>query len=237
MNHIFKTHLETGHFSRGYLMVGDSKVSRLWVRKAAGILLKCEESLLDSHPDFYERFFDSFGIGENRDLWQKSATRPVSAGKKVFFLEIASFAEEAATSFLKILEESPETCHFFLASSLENTPSFLRSRLVNIFEKGNFELDAEKRDFYENFLKAGPVERLSMVKSAAADKNIAFQYLNELEIILREKIKKEQRSSDNFKNMVSLLEELQLKRRFLFDRAPSPRMIIEHFALALPQLK
>lgn len=112
----------------------------------------------------------------------------------------------------------------------------LRSRLVSIFEKGNFELNIQKRDFYEKFFKANPAERLLLVKNTASDKNIALEFLNELEIILSEKIKKEQRASDLFKTLLFSLEELQTNRRFLFDRAPSPRMIIEHFALTLPQL-
>jgi len=238
MNPILKAHCETGRFSHGYLLLGDNENSRLWARKAAGILLRCEESSLGSHPDFYEIFFDTFNIDQSRDLRQKIMTRPISAAKKVFLLGAGSFTDEAAISFSRILEEPPETSHFFLISPLaENVPLVLRSRLVSIFEKGNFELNIQKRDFYEKFFKANPAERLLLVKNTASDKNIALEFLNELEIILSEKIKKEQRQSDIFKNLLFSLEELQKNRRFLFDRAPSPRMIIEHFALTLPQLK
>lgn len=237
MNHILKAHCETGRFSHGYLLLGDNKISRLWARQAAGILLKCEESFLDRHPDFYEIFFDTFNIDQSHDLRQKIMTRPTSAAKKVFLLEAGSFTEEAAVSLSRILEDPPETSHFFLISSLvENVPFILRSRLVSIFEKGIFELSSQKRDFYEKFFRAGPAERLLLIKTVASDKNITLEFLNELEIILSEKIKKEQRASDIFKNLLLSLEELQTNRRFLFDRAPSPRMIIEHFALTLPQL-
>ena len=238
MNPVLKTHCETGRFSHGYLLLGDHENMRLWARKAAAILLKCDESFLNNHPDFYEIFFDKFDTDQSRDLRQKIMTRPISAARKTFLLGAGSFNEEAATSFSRILEEPPETSYFFLVSTFpENVPLALRSRLVSIFEKGNFELNIQKRDFYEKFFKANPAERLLLVKNTASDKNIALEFMNELEIILSEKIKKEQRQSDIFKNMLFSLEELQKNRRFLFDRAPSPRMIIEHFALTLPQLK
>ncbi len=236
MNPILKAHCETGRFSHGYLLLGNSENSRLWARKAASILLRCEESSLDSHPDFYENFFDTFNIDQSRDLRQKIMTRPIFAVKKVFLLGVMSFTDEAAISLSRILEEPPENSHFFLISSLaENVPLVLRSRLVSIFEKGSFELNIQKRDFYEKFFKANPAERLLLVKNTASDKNIALEFLNELEIILSEKIKKEQRQPNLFKNLLFSLEELQANRRFLFDRAPSARMIIEHFALTLPK--
>lgn len=113
MNPILKAHCETGRFSHGYLLLGDNKNSHLWGRKAASILLRCEESSLDSHPDFYENFFDKFDTDQSRDLRQKIMTRPISAVKKVFLLGAASFTDEAAISFSRILEEPPETSHFF----------------------------------------------------------------------------------------------------------------------------
>jgi hypothetical protein len=237
MNPILKAHCENGRFSHGYLLLGDHENMRLWARQAAGILLGCEESSLDSHPDFYEIFLDVFDLDQGRDLRQKIMTRPVFAAKKVFLLGAESFNDEAVIGLARIFEEPPETSHFFLISSLaENVPLVLRSRLVCIFEKGSFELNSQKRDFYEKFFKANPGERMLLVKNIAADKNIALEFLNEVEVILGEKIKKEQRQSDIFKNLLFSLEELQKNRRFLFDRAPSPRMIIEHFALTLPQL-
>jgi hypothetical protein len=233
MHPILKSHCETGHFSRGYLLVGDRQKSRENGREAAAILLGCDVSSLDSHPDFWEQFFESFGPEESNILKQKSATKPIISEKKVFLLSVNSFDAFTSASISKIIEESPETCHFFfIATFSENVPAVLRSNLINIIE-GDFKISDDKKKFYEKFLKAGPVERLSLAKNSANDKKAALDFLNELEIILSKQIKGQPLSA----GLLSSLEELQKDRRYLFDRAPSPKLIIEHFALTLPQLK
>jgi len=235
---ILKAHCETGHFSHGYLLIGDYEHFRPWVRKAASVILECEESSVDSHPDFSEQFFDLFSFNESRDLLSKAAMKPILSAKRVFSLGIASMAAEAASSLLKILEEPPPTCHFFfLTHSVGDMPSALQSRLLSVSEEGNFELASDKRKFYDEFLKAGPVERLNLVKNISSEKKLALDFLNELEVILSEHLLKENRTSETFKNLILFLEEIKAKRRFLFDRAPAPKMIIEHFALVLPRLK
>lgn len=233
---ILKTHCETGHFSHGYLLVGEREKCRVWARQIAAILLDYEEPLLDSHPDFSEQYFDVFAMNESRDLKQRVATTPILGKKKVFVFGIASFSPEAVNSLLKILEEPPETCHFFfLVSFFGDVPSVLRSRLVAVVEKENYRLSEEKHNFYEKFLKAEPPLRLKLVKNISADKRIAFEFLNELEVVLSEQLKKGGAffSRDN----ISLLGEIRLNRQFLLDRASLPKMILEHFALTLPRLK
>ncbi len=239
MNPILKSHCETGNFSRGYLLIGERENARLSVRRAAAILLEREENLLDSHPDFSEQFFDSFGLKEIRDLRYKTATRPFFAQKRVFSLGIVSLSRDATLPFIKILEDSPLTCHFFIiVSFLEDVPHLARSRLVIIPEDGspNAKLSVKKKDFYENFLKEEPVKRLLMAKDAAGDRRLALEFLNELEVILIERLKKENCQSPIFKNLISNLEDLKTSRQYLSDRASFPKLIIEHFALTLPRL-
>ena len=136
---ILKAHCETGHFSHGYLLIGDYEHFRLWVRKAASVILECEESSVDSHPDFSEQFFDLFSFNESRDLLSKAAMKPILSAKRVFSLGIASMAAEAASSLLKILEEPPPTCHFFfLTHSAENMPVCLAVAAVKHIRRGKF---------------------------------------------------------------------------------------------------
>ena len=233
MHPVLKYHCDTGHFSRGYLLVGDREKSRDSGRKAASILLNCDILSLDSHPDFWEQFFELFGLEESKILRQKLATKPIISENKVFLLEVNSFDTFAASSISKIIDNSPETFYFFfIAAFSEIVPSFLRSKLLNLAE-GDFKLSNEKKFFYEKFLKANPAERLALTKSAVSDKKNALEFLNELEVFLNEQIKRQSLSV----GFISSLEDLQKKRQFLFDRAPSIKMIIEHFSLSLPQLK
>jgi hypothetical protein len=241
MHPILKAHCETGHFSRGYLLIGDRGKSLISGREAAAILLDCGGSSLGSHPDFWEQSFDFFGLDDSNALKQKSAMKPILAKKRVFLLDINSFDNSIAASVSKILEDSPETCYFFFTAAFaENVPLLLRSRLVNLIE-GDFQLSDEKRNFYERFLKSGPVERLSLAKNISSDKSLALGFLNELEVVLYNNLRGSPTSlkleGSRTSNIISSLEELRKNRQFLFDRAPSHKMIIEHFALTLPQLK
>lgn len=239
MNPILKSHIEIGNFSRGYLLVGEPENSRQSIRKAAAILLEIDENLLNSHPDFSEQFFDSFGLKEIQYLRSKTGQKPLLAPKRVFSLEIVSFVQDATLPFMKILEDSPLTCHFFVvASFLEGIPHLLRSRLMNISEDGdaNAKLNATKKDFYDNFLKEEPAKRLLMTKDAAGDRQAALKFLNEIEIILSERLKRENQASPVFKKLISNLEDLKTSRQYLYDRASFPKLIIEHFALTLPKL-
>jgi len=237
MNPILKAHCETGHFSHGYLLIGDREKSLISGRKAAAILLNYKESALASHPDFYKKFFDFFKLEQSNDLKRKLSIKPILAERKVFLLGINSFDHEAVNGLSKIIEDSPEDCYFFFMTDfLEDVPVVVRSKLVNLFEEGSFELSKERRDFYEKFLITNPAERFTLAKNAASDKKNALEFLNEVEIILSEKIK-EEHSPEIFKSLLYSLEELQVNRRFLFDRVSLPKMIIEHFALILPQLR
>lgn len=236
MHPILKNHLETGDFNQGYLLIGEFENFRPVVRKAASIILNCGESSIHSHPDFFENFFDSFAAEDSRDLLQKAGTKPILAEKKVFSLGVSSVTAEAGVILSKILEEPPPICYFFfLAPFAENLPSAFRSRLLNIFEGENYKLNGERKIFWQEFLKSGPMERLDFSKTAASDKKLALDFLNELEIILAERLKKENRTSPVFNKIMSSLEDLKSMRPFLFDRSASPKMIIEHFALTTPK--
>lgn len=239
MNPILKSHLETGNFSRGYLLGGDLEGARQSIRKAAAILLGHGENSLNTHPDFSEQIFDSFGLGEARDLRFKTGQKPFLAEKRVFSLEIKSFQYDVILPFSKILEESPLTCHFFVSVAFsEDVPHLVRSRLVDISEntdKGG-KLTSAKKDFYGKFLKEKPPARLLLAKEAIGDRRLALEFLNELEVILRERLKSESRQSRLSGNIIAVLEDLKKSRHYLFDRAASPKMIIEHFALTLPKI-
>ncbi len=237
MNPILKAHCETGCFGHGYLLVGNREKLKIWARKAASVLLAKEEVFLDSHPDFFEQDFDLFGISESRDLKRKSSMSPLAAAKKVFVVEISSFTIEAANALLKLMEEPPQTCHFFIiVPFLENIIPALRSRLLIIVDKDVFQLDEQKKNFYRDFLKSEPDKRLSLVKEIADDKKAAADFLDGLEAVLAENFKVGNKPSSFSASLAFSFEEIKSNRQFLFDRGASAKMILEHFALILPRL-
>ncbi len=156
MHPVLKAHYEAGHFSHGYLLVGEKENSRFSCRQVAAVLLNCREEQLDSHPDFLEQFFNFFGLEEANTLKQKFSMKPILAEKRVFLLEVDSFDHKAIAGLSKILEDPPNACYsFFIATFAEDIPAVLRSRLVNLFDKEEFKLSGERRIFYDKFLKSG----------------------------------------------------------------------------------
>lgn len=228
MNEALKAHCASGRICRGYLMVGDSESSITSGREAGAAILGINEESVASHPDFSEYTFDSFGPDEIRELRRKSFMKPALAPRKVFSVSAAKFDDGAGHMLSRLLDDSPDNCCFLFSADCEmNLPEIIRAKLFLLPGK-SFSLPREKKNFYEKFLKAGPAERLNLVKSISADKKAALGFLNELEVFLSAGLKKE-------KKLISVLGEINRLRRFLFDRAPSAKMIIEHFALTLPQ--
>ena len=162
-------------------------------------------------------------------------------------LEVFSFNMESANALLKTLEEPGEKIHFFIiVSSAENITPTLRSRLTVIdlrlgSSASKSDLEAE---LPSEFLKSLPNKRLEMVKKmlaksenenellpeSSANKQKAVQFLNTLEFLLE----KELRSPQKGKKAAAGLEKLSESGKFIFDRGSSPKIILEHLALALP---
>ena len=232
---ILKNHLESGKFRPGYILAGDCDHLRLLIRKIAAFLLNCEESLVNSHPDFFEQIFEIFTTKEMQEILHKIHMKPIVAEKRVFSLTFFSVSPEAELSLSKILEEPPPFCHFFfLSPPLKAAFQRLRSQLIEINPPSRFELNSQKRIFYEKFLKSGPVERLNLIKNISSDKKSSLEFLNELELLLEERLRKQRGGASP--QLIASLEEIKTKREFLFEPAASPWLILEHFVLHLPKL-
>jgi len=95
--------------------------------------------------------------------------------------------------------------------------------------------------FVEKFLKTSKSKRLKIIKdivdekdlprlvSSKAGKEKAILFLNNLEIVLREKI------DFSSKEQTDALREIIKCRNYLNDRAPSVKLILEHIALIVPE--
>ena len=225
MDSILKYHIEKGDFHHGYLLVGDFEISRNMALEATRAILK-PEGKIEAHPDFSHQKFELFGIEESRILTEKASKRPFVGDKKVFIIELFSFSLESANALLKTLEEPYPGTHFFvIVPSLENVIPTLVSRLTVIDNsKIKKELDEEKIKFYNRFLSDLPHKRLETVKEFSDNRQSAIEFLNELEIILAKK------------KILDALEQIQRCRNFLFSQGSSPKMVLEHIALALPQM-
>ena len=250
MHPILKAHIEKREFHHAYLLCGDGEACKKQAFEAAdAIFAPMSRRNLDigANPDFLYKRFGLFGINDSHNLTSWAATKSFSGQGKVFALEVFSFNMESANALLKTLEEPGEKIHFFIiVSSAENITPTLRSRLTVIdlrlgSSASKSDLEAE---LPSEFLKSLPNKRLEMVKKmlaksenenellpeSSANKQKAVQFLNTLEFLLE----KELRSPQKGKKAAAGLEKLSESGKFIFDRGSSPKIILEHLALALP---
>lgn len=89
----------------------------------------------------------------------------------------------------------------------------------------NSDLASELSESSANKQKAAPQGHFLFFK-----KNNVVQFLSALEFLLE----KEFRSHHDGKNSATALEELSRSQQFISDRGASPKIILEHLALALP---
>lgn len=228
MESILKLHIKSGEFGHGYLLCGNFDLARESAIEAAEVLLNGD---LNSHPDFFHRAFDLFGVKESAELKEMASKRPFVGDRKVFIVEIFSFSSEAGNSLLKTFEEPTDGTHFFIiTSSPENVLPTLRSRLTLVDFSNNHE--PQSKYDYDKFLKSNSAERLNIInkmlgKDFNENKKMAIEFVNGLEVAIASQL-----GGPTAK--YKALKEIQNCRQFLFDRAPSIKMILEHLALVLP---
>lgn len=231
MHPVLKAHIDSKKFDHGYLLCGDGEAGRKMAFEAAAVIL-AHNGNLESHPDFLYQKFESFGIDDSRMLKEWASSRPFFGIGKIAVIEIFSLSMESANALLKIFEEPNAGVYFFVISpSAEVVMLTLRSRLTiinNAVEQSKIE--EEIIEFCKEFLNLTPNKRLESVKKILSDKVKVVEFLNKLEAYLERIMNKSAQSQS-----IKALEEIQKSRRFIFNRASSLKIIMEHLALALPK--
>jgi len=204
--------------------------------ESSRILLKDEIDngcRLETHPDFFYQKYELFGIDDAKELIYKASQTPLLGDKKVFIIETLSFSIESANALLKTFEEPFSGTHFFIiVSSADIIIPTLRSRLTLIDnrDRDKVSLDEEKKNFYIKFFKDLPNKRLDSTANLLKDRQKAIEFLNELEVVLMEKMR-----GENAESAAKSLEEIQKNKNLLFSPSASAKMVLEHLALTLPQ--
>ena len=203
------------------------------------ILEKKHKIEVRGNPDFFNLKYETFNIENARDLKEMAGTKPMSDdGRKVFILTMNGITVEAQNALLKLLEEPAEYVRFFLiVPSAHILLPTVKSRLSFIGGDSKPESDSELNAEAQEFVKAAPAKRLEMIKDLMDDiskekktKQDAIELLNAIESVLYEKgatggmgaAAKEMRTS---------FEAIDTARKYLNDRAPSVKMLLEFVAL------
>lgn len=185
------------------------------------------------NPDFHVHEYDSFGIEDGRRL-QSFAIEKAYGAFKVFITGFNMMTFEAQNALLKLFEEPVKDTHFFLITgNSDKLLGTLRSRLF-ILPRETAALSSSTEEHIGSFLSATRKERLALIKDMVEDKDRARvdEFLNFLEQVLHEAW----RAKEHDAHLAEALEELERGKRYALDRSSSPKLILEHIALSIPNI-
>lgn len=212
-----------------YLLVGGDAI------QAELILMLEKKHAIKTHgnPDFTAQKFENLTIDDARQLIEAAEVKPTTAdGKRIFILTMNSITVEAQNALLKLLEEPSEYVHFFLiVPSAHLLLPTVKSRLSMIGSPGKSENDpAADLAEAKKFLSMTAPKRLEMIKSLIEDiakekktKQDAVDFLNQIQAAVY--------VSKGSKNGARELETIETARKYMNDRAPSLKMLLEYVAL------
>lgn len=232
-----------------YLLIGGDPVKA----ELVSILEKNHKIRARGNPDFSIRTYETFTIDDARELKSSAGTRPVGSekdsgrGKKVFIIQMNAITVEAQNALLKLLEEPPEYAHFFLLvpsahlllptvkSRLSAIDDTLRSAIRQPADTGKdsrrVPIDAGD-PAARSFLKMSPPKRLEFIKKLLDDvskekktKQDAIDFLNAVQSVVYK--------DTGVKKGMRELRSIETARKYMNDRAPSLKMLLEYVALSV----
>ena len=186
------------------------------------------------NPDIHIERWEKFGIDESRALVTQTSLRSVQ-GKSLFVLGIASITSEAQQALLKLFEEPGEGVVFVVLVPHGTLLPTLRSRFLDYPEKIsrlNLDIGMEAAEFLSwPYAKRSAWVTAFLKGDEDGVREKVRVFVDALEAELYKHL------SANPKEMGPALADVAHFRGYLADRAPSIKMILEHFAATLPTLK
>lgn len=197
------------------------------------------------NPDFLYITFEVFGIDEGRRLKEMQTGKAFIGDRRFFIVSASSFTHEAQNSLLKVFEDPSPNVHFFvIMPSADGILPTLRSRFFIIEHESKYKTKKtydEKTISAKEFLENNKASRLAMIKGIVEekDKDRALALLNDIEVELHVKLVASVGTSSGVspKQIAELLEEIGRGKQYLHDQSSSVKLILEHLALVLPQIK
>jgi DNA polymerase III, delta subunit len=238
MNFLSDIYKKTGTLHHAYALEGEKMniVPSLFkfLEKDFGVRIK-------NNPDFLYQEFETFAIDDSRNLRELHGRRAIS-GKKIFIISTRFVTIEAQNSLLKIFEEPDEGAHFFLI--MPNTQILiptLCSRLVIVgraaFDGTDLPNDSEAKSLAKKFLSMNIAERLILVKDIVEekDKGKAIDFVVALEEALTSQLNvgAGKNKKDELTENADTLAEILTVKKYLHDRAPSIKLLLEYLCLSV----
>jgi len=212
-----------------YFLVGSEETHA----ELVSILEKKHKIATHANPDFFDLKYMTMTVDDAREVKSLAGTKPMyENAKEIFILMMNGITIEAQNALLKLLEEPPEYAHFFLiVPSAHLLLPTVKSRLSLIgSDHASTVSDSATAKEAKEFVKATPAERLEMIKALMdaiskekKTKQDAIDLLNDIEaVVYKENGAKEGKKA---------LDAIDTARKYLNDRAPSVKMLLEYVAL------
>lgn len=225
-------HITLDHLHHAYLIEGERSET------VAELLDFLGQSgiVQQGNPDFHLREYDTFLLDDAHEVKQAQSLRGGEGKKKIFIIAFHTMLHEAQNALLKTLEEPTQDTHFFFITRTgEILAETVRSRMFVLRQSS--QSDALLTDSGETFLLSAIPSRLKMIermtKAKPDDKQRAKEearlFLESLERALHPRL-----SGGDSRPVASSLQDVLLAKRYLSDRSPSLKLLLEHLALTLP---
>lgn len=193
--------------------------------------IRKQEGFDTDSPDFFAQKYETFGIDEARELIARASLKKLGE-RSLFFIGISSIGAEAQQALLKLFEEPQAGLTFFVLTPPGIFIPTLRSRFVtHTLDVGEASSTAAAKKFLQSSYKERSAMAADMLEDDDEDnKEKVRDLLNAIEALLAPKLSQSAEIRQS-------LEDIAKFRSYVNDRAPSLKMILEHFALTLPQLR
>lgn len=232
MDYIFEHYKKTGYLHHAHIIEGvhaDILPELLFaISKNLGIETK-------SNPDLTVKFYESLGIVEARFLKEAQTRAAFGGARKIFIIGAESFTHEAQNALLKTFEEPTTGTHFFIIlPRAEMLLPTLLSRVLVV--SGSIVSEDDAKKMAEKFIDAPLEDRFAMAKKMAdkkdrdtADRELFRRMLDHIERILYTRTAGKHDNTSG-----SIFREIFQAKTYLATRGSSPKMLLEHIAVALP---
>jgi len=231
----FGAYKQTGALHHAYLLEGVSGDSGALEKLFSLIESKLGVKTV-GNPDFWYKEFETFGIGDSRDIKNLQARNVAEGALRLFVIDAKSFTTEAQNALLKVFEEPADSTHFIVI--FPNKDVLLPTLRSRLFAVGFEDLDTqgdETKNLARKFLESTPPERFELLKSIVEekDKDSAISFLNNLEEVLYEM----QNAEGAREAYGDALREIIECKKYLNARGVSIKMILENISLVLPVVR
>ncbi len=237
-----KDQLNIGAPHHAYLIVGE----RVGIIAELKAMLEDDSFVIKANADFHLYEHDAFLMEHAHELRRQQAMHASLGSRKIFVVAFNTIISEAQNALLKTLEEpTVGTKFFFITRTAEIMLPTVRSRMQVIRHQplATSPQSLEKNSG-EEFLKATIPERMKIIEKytkvkvdqKAEAKESARVFLELLERALYQRIPTSLPIGSEVgisKKTAAALESVVTAKRYLSDRSPSVKLLLEHLALTI----